>query len=141
MAPALGSLRLFTPAQFNGLPGMPFPGGDNYFPSKDEAADYLESYALKFHLPIRPDTKIERLERDGESYRLGSTAQSFKARNIIVATGAYQSPYIPTFAAQLDPAICQLHSYRLSQPGPGSGRTGAGGRRGQLWRRDWAGAS
>ena len=110
------SLRLFTPAQFNGLPGMPFPGGDNYFPSKDEAADYLESYALKFHLPIRPDTKIDRLKRDGDSYRLSSTAQSFKAKNVIVATGAYQSPHIPTFAAQLDPAICQLHSFAYRNP-------------------------
>ncbi len=95
---------------------MPFPGGDNYFPSKDEAADYLESYALKFHLPIRPDTKIERLERDGDSYRLSSDSHSFEARNIIVATGAYQSPYIPAFATQLDPAICQLHSYAYRNP-------------------------
>ena len=110
------SLRLFTPAQFNGLPGMPFPGGDNYFPNKDEAADYLESYALKFHLPIRPDTKIERLERDGDSYRLSSDSHSFKASHVIVATGAYQSPNIPAFAAQLDPAICQLHSYAYRNP-------------------------
>jgi len=111
------SLRLFTPARFNGLPGLPFPAGELYFPTKDEAADYLERYAGKFQLPIRPNTRIEKLERDGDSYRLSAGGQTFKARNVIVATGAYQSPYIPAFAAQLDPVICQFHSYAYRNPG------------------------
>jgi putative flavoprotein involved in K+ transport len=37
------SLRLFTPARFNGLDGMPFPTSPHYFPTKDEMADYLEA--------------------------------------------------------------------------------------------------
>jgi putative flavoprotein involved in K+ transport len=110
------SLRLFTPAKFNGLPGMRFPAEELYFPTKDEAADYLEAYAGKFQLPIKSNTRIGRLERDGEGYRLENGKQSFRARNVIVATGAYQSPNIPAFAEQLDPAIVQLHSSAYRNP-------------------------
>src|SRR5690606_13769419 len=34
------SLRLFTPARFSALPGMPFPGPPDRYPGKDEVADY-----------------------------------------------------------------------------------------------------
>src|SRR5215207_173601 len=47
------SLRLFTPARYDGLPGMPFPAPSHTFPTKDEMADYLETYARRFELPIR----------------------------------------------------------------------------------------
>ena len=47
------SLRLFTPARFNGLDGMPFPGPAHSFSTKDEVADYLEDYAAHFLLPVR----------------------------------------------------------------------------------------
>jgi putative flavoprotein involved in K+ transport len=46
------SLRLFTPTHFSGLPGLPLPGSSE-FPTKDEMADYLESYAERFRLPVR----------------------------------------------------------------------------------------
>ena len=39
------SLRLFSPARFDGLDGMRFPAPSHYFPTKDEMADFLESYA------------------------------------------------------------------------------------------------
>ncbi len=42
------SLRLFTPARYDGLPGMPFPAPGGYYPTKDEMADYLEAYADRF---------------------------------------------------------------------------------------------
>jgi putative flavoprotein involved in K+ transport len=110
------SLRLFTPAKFNGLPGMAFPADGYYTPTKDEAADYLEAYAKKFQLPVRLNTQIDRLERVGEDYRLEAGPQSFRTRNVIVATGAYQLPKIPTFASQLDPEVFQLHSSAYRNP-------------------------
>ena len=53
VAEAVGLARLFTPARFNGLDGMPFPGPPHSFSTKDEVADYLETYAARFHLPVR----------------------------------------------------------------------------------------
>jgi putative flavoprotein involved in K+ transport len=111
------SLRLFTPSKYNGLPGMPFPKPDFYFPSKDEVADYLEAYAGKFRLPVRHGVKVEALNRDDQVYRLSTGAGSFYARNVIVATGPYQKPYTPAFAQELDPAILQVHSSTYCNPG------------------------
>lgn len=110
------SLHLFTPSQLDGLPGRPFPKPDNYFPSKDEVADYLEDYAGQFHLPVRHGMKIKELKRSGEGYAVTAGASSFEAANVVVATGPYQLPYTPAFAGELDPSIYQLHSSAYCNP-------------------------
>ena len=56
------TLRLYTPAKYDGLPGLPFPAERWHFPGKDEVGDYLERYALHFDLPVRTNTRVERLE-------------------------------------------------------------------------------
>jgi len=110
------SLRLFTPSQFNGLPGMPFPKPAYTFPTKDEVADYLEEYARQFQLPVQNGVKVEGLSRDDQGYRLSTDASSISARNVVVATGAYHKAYIPSLAIQLDPAILQWHSSAYCNP-------------------------
>ena len=110
------SLRLFTPSQFNGLPGMPFPMPDYYFPTKDEVADYLESYAGKSHLPVRYGIKVASLRGDDQGYHLSAGSASFSARNVIVATGPFHHPYTPAFAQELDPGILQMHSSFYCNP-------------------------
>jgi putative flavoprotein involved in K+ transport len=104
------SLRLFTPSQFDGLPGMPFLKPKNYFPSKDEVADYLEEYARHFNLPVRHSVKVESLSLNGQNYQISAGAARYNARNVIIATGPYQLPHIPSFAKVLNPGIQQLHS-------------------------------
>src|SRR6185369_8662101 len=59
------SLRLFTPARFSGLPGLPFPAQGNAFPTKQQMADYLESYAQRFRLPVQNNTRVDRLSHEG----------------------------------------------------------------------------
>jgi putative flavoprotein involved in K+ transport len=110
------SLRLFTPAQFDSLPGMPFPAEASYFPTKDEVADYLQAYAAKFQLPVVPNTKVNVLGQNSAGYHLTAGVQCFHATNVIVATGAFQQPYVPSFAKELDPAIVQLHSSAYCNP-------------------------
>jgi putative flavoprotein involved in K+ transport len=128
------SLRLFTPASIDHLPGMAFPAPGSHLPTKDEMADYLEAYTLKFDLPIRLRTKVDQLKREDDRFVMGAGNQSIEAANVIVATGAHQLPRVPDFANQLDPGINQLHStaYRNPgelQPGPllvvGVGNSGA----------------
>jgi len=111
------SLRLFTPSQFNGLPGLPFPRPKNYMPTKDETADYLEDYALHFELPILHGIKVEQLVRIGQRYRLSTNNLTFIAKNAIIATGPFRLPKIPPFASELDPAIFQLHSNAYTNSG------------------------
>ena len=111
------SLRLFTPASFNHLPGMPFPKSTGRFSTKDEMADYLQNYIVHFQLPMLLDTKVDELTRDGQSYLISAGARRLKTKHVVVATGAYPTPRVPAFANQLDPSINQLHSVAYRNPG------------------------
>src|SRR3712207_546662 len=104
------SLRLFTPAAYSGLPGMPFPAAPVHLPDKDEVADYLERYAERFDLPLRMGTRVDGMAWGGERWTIRTPARRLEARNVVVATGAFHRPKVPAFAARLDPAIHQLHS-------------------------------
>ena len=110
------SMRLFTPNRFNSLPGMPTGGEDWGFPTKDEIADYLESYAAHFELPIRHGTKVERLSREGDRFVATAGDTTFEAENVIVAMAAYQQPKVPLFARDIDPGIVQLHVADYKNP-------------------------
>jgi putative flavoprotein involved in K+ transport len=111
------SLRLFTPARYNGLPGMPFPGKRYSLPGKDEVADYLKAYVKQFDLPVRLGTRVTSLRSDGGAYSVSTdSGQLLSARSVIVATGANQQPYVPAFAAALDPHIVQIHSSEYRRP-------------------------
>jgi len=117
------SLRLYSPAFRDGLPGMPFPAPRASYPTKDEMGDYLDAYAARFELPVRTGTSVEGLEKENGSYVATTGAESYRADNVVVATGVFQKPYTPDFADRLDPSIRQLHSndYRnLSQLQDGS---------------------
>ena len=104
------SLRLFTPARFNGLDGMPFPGSGSSFSTKDEVAVYLETYAARFRLPVRTGVRVKHLSRNGARFLVDAEPWLFEADNVVVAMGSYQLPRLPVFAASLDPDIVQLHS-------------------------------
>ncbi len=104
------SLRLFTPAKYDGLPGMRFPAPRWSFPTKDEMGDYLEAYATRFGLPVRTGVRVDRISREGDRYVVEAGEHRFEADNVIVASGAHRAPKIPAFASELDPRIVQLHS-------------------------------
>jgi putative flavoprotein involved in K+ transport len=110
------SLRLFTPARYSGLPGMPFPGSPSVYPTKDETADYLEAYARTLDLPVRTGIKVERLARVGNLFEVICGEYSLLADNVVVATGAYNNSRVPPFARELDESIRQLHSKEYRAP-------------------------
>ncbi len=110
------SLRLFTPAVYSGLPGMPFPAPPAHLPDKDEVADYLERYAERFNLPVRSGVQAESLTWNGACYVLRDGNAHYEANNVVVATGPFQKPRIPALAAQLAPEISQLHSRDYRNP-------------------------
>src|SRR5215207_324361 len=112
------SLRLFSPARYDGIAGMPFPAPAHYFPRKDEMADYLEAYAAHFQLPVRTGVAVDSLSKEGDRYIVSAGDLRFEAEHVVVAMANYQRPRVPAFARELDPGIVQLHSsdYRnLSQ--------------------------
>jgi putative flavoprotein involved in K+ transport len=119
------SLRLYSPARFDGLPGMGFPGEPWHFPGKDEVADYLERYAVEMGLPVRMQTRVDRLvARTGGGFDAHLGAEVIECDNVVVATGTFgRSPRVPDLASSLDPGIRQLHSTEYRNPAqlqPGS---------------------
>jgi putative flavoprotein involved in K+ transport len=119
------SLRLFSPAQYDSLPGLPFPAPADSHPSKDDVADYLAAYARHFQLPVRLNCPVLRLHREADgSFAVTTPTGLLHAQQVVVATGPFQSPRIPTVARELDPSVPQLHSaeYRNPTQVPGGGR-------------------
>jgi len=110
------SLRLFTPSRYAGLPGMKFPGRGDGFPTKNEMADYLESYASRFELPVRNGVKVDRLSREGDRFVVTAGSLRFEAEQVVVAMANYQQPRVPAFARDLDRGIVQLHSHDYRNP-------------------------
>lgn len=130
------SLQLFTPARYSGLPGMPFPAPPAHLADKDEVAEYLERYVARFDLPVRLATRVRSLAHNGERFvlRVEGSKVRLEADTVIVATGAFHTPNIPSVANRLSPAIHQIHSSAYRSPfelpeGPvlvvGAGNSGA----------------
>jgi putative flavoprotein involved in K+ transport len=110
------SLRLFTPARYDGLQGWRFPAPALSFPTKNEMADYLESYAARFDLPVRTGVEVDGLSREGDRFIITSGNHRFESRHVVVATGAHQVPKVPAFADELLSSIMQLHSSQYRRP-------------------------
>lgn len=112
------SLKLYSPARFDGLPGMDFPGDPWHFPGKDEVADFLEQYAVEMELPVRMQTRVDRLiPRDGGGFTAHLGAETIECDNAVVATGTFgRLPRVPEVAASLSPRIRQLHSAEYKNP-------------------------
>ena len=110
------SLRLFTPALFSRLPGKRLDIPNWSFPTKNEQADYLESYARQFELRVRNGVHVDRLEKANGRFVVSAGDELYEAENVIVATGAHHIPKTPAFAAELDPRIVQLHSAAYRNP-------------------------
>jgi putative flavoprotein involved in K+ transport len=110
------SLRLFTPARFDGLAGMAFPAPPHSFPSKDEMADYLQAYADHFQLPVRNNMRVDGLSRTGTGFAVHIGRQRITADNVVVAMSNFQQPRMPQFASLLDSGITALHSSQYRRP-------------------------
>src|SRR5262249_38661722 len=86
-------------------------------PTKQQMADYLESYAERFKLPVRSGVRVDRLTKQDDLFVITAGGQRFEAEQVVVAMANYQKPRVPAFARDLDPAIVQLHSHDYRNPG------------------------
>ncbi|RJT07533.1 NAD(P)/FAD-dependent oxidoreductase [Halococcus sp. IIIV-5B] len=110
------SLRLFTQAKNSSLPGMRFPSNPESYPTKDEVANYLESYVSCFSLPVRLDTRVKGVDRAGERYRVETDDGVYHAKQVIIATGPFLDPSRPTFSEDIGDAIDDYHSSEYMNP-------------------------
>ena len=104
------SLKLFTPRGYSALPRLPFPGDPDDYPTRDEVIAYLEQYAETFELPIEFNRHVRRLSREEGRFVLDMDGRRITAEQVVVATGAFQTPYIPNLSENLDSDVWQAHS-------------------------------
>jgi len=110
------SLRLFTPAEYDALPGMPFPAPAGTYPGKEAVADYLRRYAEAADLNVALNSRVTRLRRTGAGFEVRTAERTVHAGQVVVATGPFQVPFIPSAAEGLDESVAQLHSSRYRDP-------------------------
>jgi len=110
------SLTLFTPRRYSALPGLPFPGDPDGYPTRDEVIAYLEHYAETFELPIELDSAVRGLSRDDGRFVLQLDGRTVTADQVVVATGPFQEPFVPKAAEQLAPEVWQVHSTGYRRP-------------------------
>jgi putative flavoprotein involved in K+ transport len=111
------SLTLFTPRRYNSLPGLPFPGDPEGYPNRDEVIAYLEPYAKTFDLPIELSSPVRSLTVEDGRFVLEMDGTTATADQVVVATGPFQTPYVPDVASRLGPEVFQTHSTGYRQPG------------------------
>jgi putative flavoprotein involved in K+ transport len=111
------SLRLYSPAAYDSLPGKRFPAKPYSWPTGREMGDYLETYASWFQLPVRSGVRVEAVDPVDDAFVVTtSDGRRITARQVIVASGAFRTPHVPDIASRLDPAIHQLHSDGYRDP-------------------------
>jgi putative flavoprotein involved in K+ transport len=112
------SLTLFTPRRYSALPGLPFPGDPDGYPTRDEVIAYLERYAEIFDLPIEFNSEVKKLELgDGGRFRLELDDRTITADQVVVATGPFQTPFVPKLAERLADDVFQTHAVGYRRPG------------------------
>jgi putative flavoprotein involved in K+ transport len=111
------SLTLFTPRRYSGLPGLPFPGDPDGYPTRDEVIAYLERYAETFELPVELNNEVKRLDLgDDGRFRLEVDGQTITADQVVVATGPFQTPRVPKLAERLADNVFQTHAVGYRRP-------------------------
>ena len=110
------SLKLFTSARYDALPGLAFPGAPDRYPGRDEVVAYLTDYARHFDLPLQLDSPVRAIRRVGGNFLVELDDRSYEAEQVVVATGPFQVPFVPAIAERLDPGVVQLHSTEYRSP-------------------------
>jgi putative flavoprotein involved in K+ transport len=114
------SFTLNTPNWAVRMPGVESPGEspDGFMP-RTEVISYFEQYIDRFNLPVHHGVKVNSIEalESGKGYQVLTADATWQAQQVVMATGLYQTPRVPAFAANLSPRIAQYHSGNYRNPG------------------------
>lgn len=110
------SLKLFTPSEFNNLPGMDFPAKKGHYPNKNQVASYFKEYVERFNIQVKLNVFIESVKKENNVFTLKHDNGVFQAKNVVVATGPFHIPYTPSFSKKISKDIFQIHSNYYKNP-------------------------
>lgn len=105
------SLKLFTPAEYNNLPGLKFDAPNGYYPNKFDIANYFKEYVAHFNIPMQFNTLITSVKKcENGIFILTHENGVIETQNVIVATGPFHTPYTPPCHTNIAETTLQLHS-------------------------------
>lgn len=110
------SLVMITPSKYNALPKFNFPISESQHPEKDDMASYLKHYAGFTNLPVHLNQNVKMLKKQNGDFWIESEINTYVAKNVIIATGAHQHPYVPDISKKAGEEIFQLHSATYKNP-------------------------
>lgn len=116
------SFTLVTPNWSFRLPGAEYHGEDpGGFLPKDEIVHIFENYQRERRHPVQFNTTVTGVDpesRGGFSIRAQAQGSEvhFRTKNVVIATGLFQTPKLPEFAAAIPPTVAQLHSSQYRNP-------------------------
>ena len=110
------SLKLFTPSEFNNLPGMDFPAKKGYYPGKEDVATYFKKYVATFNIEVRLNTLVKNVVKEDDFFILKHSKGELKSKNVVIATGPFHIPYTPSFSQKISEDIFQIHSNYYKNP-------------------------
>ncbi|MGY3715578.1 NAD(P)-binding domain-containing protein [Sutcliffiella cohnii] len=89
---------------------------ENDFPTKEDMATYLENYVNHFELPVKGNTEVKKLRKQDSVFHIETNNGVLRCKQVIVATGAFQKPYIPVVSNSENQPLYQLHSSQYRSP-------------------------
>ncbi len=120
---AWDSLRLFSPAFWSSIPGIIFPGGRDYYPTRDEVIDYFTTYEERYKLPVKRPVQVEAVrQHDAEWLSVATDHGDWRARHVVSATGSWHNPVIPALPGRESFEGVQIHSAHYRSPQQFSGQ-------------------
>jgi len=111
-------LRLHTPRLLSGLPGRRLPRRFGRWVARDDLLEYFQHYAEAERLDVRRGTRVERIDPDGDAWRLDTLDEPISAQTVIVATGYNGAPFIPEWTGKESFAGELVHSSAYRSPEP-----------------------
>jgi putative flavoprotein involved in K+ transport len=110
------SLRLFSPAQWSSLPGIIMTGGADYYPTRDEAIEYIKKYEEKYNFPIKRPVQVITVQKEDEIFKLETSDGIYSSKAIVSATGSFRNPFVPDIPAYNEFAGKIIHSAQYRSP-------------------------
>lgn len=113
------SFTLVTPNWSFRLPGAEYQGNapDGFMPRNEIVASF-EQYIERFHLPVQYGVQVSSVEQNpaGQGYLVRAGQAVYETQHVVMATGLFQRPKIPSFSADLSAGITQVHSSQYRSP-------------------------
>lgn len=104
------SLKLFTPTEYNHLPGLKFDAPKGHYPTKFEVSDYFKTYVKKNSIPVQLNTLVTSVRKTEKGFHVIYKEGEIEAKNVIIATGPFHIPYTPPCHTKISADILQMHS-------------------------------